>query len=119
MTVAETRISPGPAALMIRAAVWTAIPRMSSWVIWTSPLWTPALISRPSSSAASLMAVAARTARSAESNAASTARGIHDVRDDDRGERRLGRSVELLAIGPHGLEIDRDPRVLADDPGVV
>ena len=33
MTVADTRISPEPATAMMRAAMWTAIPRKSSAVI--------------------------------------------------------------------------------------
>ena len=35
MTVADTKISPNPAAAMIRAAVWTAIPRTSPAIVWT------------------------------------------------------------------------------------
>ena len=68
----DTRTSPAFALAAIRAAMWTAIPPMSSPRRTHSPVCSPLRMSRPICGMRSASAVAHRTARVGPSNVAST-----------------------------------------------
>src|SRR5207245_9537718 len=44
---------------------------------------------------------------------------IDDVGEDDRGENSFVACLPILAVRPHRLEVDRNPGLVADHPGIM
>ena len=72
LTVRLAKTSPGPAKAAIRAAMWTAMPPMSSSRSSTSPVWSPARTDSPMPLASPPKLEANRAARAGPSKVART-----------------------------------------------